>query len=255
MEKDLLKQLNLWHNDREYEKIADRILEIPEPDRDYDSVSHLARALNNLERYEAAVQLLLTMEKQGDKDPLWHYRLGYSYYHLKQYEAAIREFEIVNKLDPADKDALMFIEWSRQEIGQMKRKRKQLVQAESEQSNDIGIGKVPLAEKVKPFLLVEHNNGKSSVILAIGTYKDEVFQTRADEGFEGNGYDWGSLAAVFLEERMPQLMGIVHFDPEASMFCAYSDNREALQSFSIGFKDACEDDAVIRDLFSRAQLD
>lgn len=255
MENDLLKQLNLWHKDGEHEKVADRILGIPEQDRDYEMVSYLARALNNLKRYEAAVQLLLTIEKQGDADPLWHFRLGYSYYHLEQYEEAIREFEIVNKLDPADKDALMFLEWSRQENGRMKRKPKQSVQAESEQRNDSRIGKVPLAEKIKPFLIVEHDNGKISVVLDIDTYKDEVFQTRADEGFEGNGYDWCSLAAVFLGERMPHLIGIVHFDPEASMFCAYSENREALHSFVIGFKEACEDDAVIRDLFSRAELD
>ncbi len=254
MEKKLLKELNLWHKDRDYEKIANRILEIPEQDRDYDLVGHLARALNNLKRYEAAVQLLLTMEKQGDEDPLWHYRLGYSYYYLEQYEKAIRHFEIVNKLDPADKDALMFLEWSRQELGQMHRKRKQSVQTQNEQINDSETGEVLLAEKIKPFLLVEHENGKLSVILDIGTYKDEVFQTRADEGFEGNGYDWGSLAAVFLKERMPQLTGSVRFDPEGSMFCAYSDNREAIQKFAIGFKEACEDDAAIRDLFSRAQL-
>jgi len=255
MEKDLLKQLNLLHKEGEHQKIADRILGIPEQDRDYDMVSYLARALNNLKRYEAAVQLLLTVEKQGGEDPLWHFRLGYSYYHLEQYEEAIREFEIVNKLDPEDKDALIFLEWSRQEIGRMKRKSKHSVQGEGEQGNDDGIRKVPLTEKVKPFQIVEHDNGNLSVILDIGTYKNEVFQTRADEGFEGNGYDWSSLAAVFLEERMPHLTGIIHFDPEASMFCAYSDNREALQSFVIGFKEACEDDAVIRDLFSRAELD
>ncbi|NEW09866.1 hypothetical protein GK047_28600 [Paenibacillus sp. SYP-B3998] len=100
---------------------------------------------------------------------------------------------------------------------------------------------------MKPFRLVEHDSGNISMILDVGTYKDEVFQTRADEGFEGGGYDWGSVAAVFLD--------VVHFDPEASMFCAYSDNREALQKFAIEFKDACEDDVVFRDLFSRAELD
>jgi hypothetical protein len=112
-----------------------------------------------------------------------------------------------------------------------------------------------MKETIKPFLFIEQDNGGMSVILNVGTYKDEIFQTRKDEGFEGNGYDWGSLAVIFLEERMPELVDIVHFDPEADMFCAYSDNREAIQSFTIGFKDACEDDVLIRDLFSRAELD
>lgn len=255
MEKDLLEQLDLWHKDGEFEKIAERILGIPEQDRDYELISHLARTMNNLEQYEGALQLLLTIEQQGKQDSLWHFRLGYSYYYLEQYENAVRAFEGAIQLDPTDKDALMFLNWSRREIGRMKHRRKQSVQTESEQGNGNGKGEFTFAEKIKPFLLVEHDNGSVSMILNVGSYKDEIFHIRADEGFEGNGYDWGSLAAVFLKERMPQLTGIIRFDPEASMFCAYSDNGEALQSFSIGFKEACEDDAVIKDLFSRAELD
>ncbi|ANY70972.1 hypothetical protein BBD42_24845 [Paenibacillus sp. BIHB 4019] len=110
-------------------------------------------------------------------------------------------------------------------------------------------------EKIDPFGLVAHNNGSTSMILSVGKYKPDIFQTRAEEGFEGNGYDWGSLAAVFLEEKMPHLVDIVRFDPEADMFAAYSDNREAILSFAIAFKEACEDDSFIKDLFSRAELD
>ncbi len=112
-----------------------------------------------------------------------------------------------------------------------------------------------MEEKLKPFIWIEHESGSTSVILNVGTYKNEVFETRAEEGFEGNGYDWGSLAAVFLQERMPQLADVIHFDPEGSMFCAYSKDREALKQFAIEFRDACEDDALIQDLFSRAELD
>jgi len=255
MNKELLEQLTRWHKDNEYKKIVSEILQIAEQDRDYDVVSHLARALNNLDRYDEALQQLLSIKRQGEYDPLWHFRTGYSYYYLSQYEDAIRAFEIANKLDPSDEDSLMFIEWSRQEIGRLNWKQKQLARAKSEESNDKGIGKVAFAAKIKPFLLVEHDSGSLSMILNVGNYKDEIFQTRANEGFEGNGYDWGSLAAIFLIEKMPQLADDIRFDPEAGMFCAYSDNREALQSFAIQFKDACEDDAVIRDLFSRAELD
>ncbi|WP_307720060.1 hypothetical protein [Paenibacillus ehimensis] len=79
MERDLLEQLNLWHEEDEFENIIDRILEIPERERDYDVISHLARAMNNLERYEEALQQLLSIEKQGGNDPLWHFRAGYAY--------------------------------------------------------------------------------------------------------------------------------------------------------------------------------
>lgn len=102
---------------------------------------------------------------------------------------------------------------------------------------------------------MEQDNGGKSVILSVGNYKTEVFAAREEEGFEGNGYDWASLAAVFLEEKMPALAGVVQFDPEAGMFCAYSSDGDALIAFATAFKQACEDDALIRDLFSRAELD
>ena len=109
-------------------------------------------------------------------------------------------------------------------------------------------------EQIKPFGWAEHDSSVS-LLLDVGEYKAEVFEARADEGFEGGGYDWESLARVFLNEKMPALAGEIHFDSEGSMFCAYSENAEALKAFALGFKAACEDDKLIRDLFSRAELD
>ena len=109
-------------------------------------------------------------------------------------------------------------------------------------------------ERIAPFFWVDH--GKSvSLCLYVGEYKTEVFDARADEGFEGNGYDWASLASVYIDEKCPGLKGVVKFNPEGSMFCAYSSDKAALEAFALGFKEACEDDALIRDLFSSAELD
>jgi len=109
-------------------------------------------------------------------------------------------------------------------------------------------------EQIKPFFWVDHE-ASASVCLDVGSYKNEIFEARASEGFEGNGYDWGSLAAVFLKEKLSELEGVVGFDPEASMFCAYSGKREALTKFILEFKAMCEDDDLIKDLFSHAELD
>lgn len=109
-------------------------------------------------------------------------------------------------------------------------------------------------ESIEPFFWVEHGSSVS-VCLNVGEYKTEIFQVREDEGFEGNGYDWGSLAQIFLEEQKPELINIVKFDPEGSMFCAYSSDSDALKSFIASFKQACENETLIQDLFSRAELD
>ena len=60
-------------------------------------------------------------------------------------------------------------------------------------------------ELIKPFFWIEHENSVS-VCLNVGEYKAEIFQAREDEGFEGNGYDWGALAKVFLEEQKTELI-------------------------------------------------
>ncbi len=75
--------------------------------------------------------------------------------------------------------------------------------------------------QIKPFFWMEHESSVS-LCLNAGEYRQAIFDARKDEGFEGSGYDWGSLAAVFIAEQAPDLQGIVRFDPEAGMFTAYS---------------------------------
>ena len=110
-------------------------------------------------------------------------------------------------------------------------------------------------QKISPFFWVEYEDSVSVCLSDVDTYKNEIFATRADEGFEGNGYDWGSLADVFLQEKHPEWNGVVKFDPEGSMFTAYSSDKDVLKAFTLAFKGACEDNKLILDLFSRAELD
>lgn len=110
------------------------------------------------------------------------------------------------------------------------------------------------SKEIAPFFWTEHENSVS-VCLVVGEYLQDVFDSRADEGFEGGGYDWESLARVFLEEKLPDLIDRVEFDSEAGMFCAFSKDPESLQSFILEFKKACENRVIIMDLFSRAELD
>lgn len=107
---------------------------------------------------------------------------------------------------------------------------------------------------INPFFWVNHETS-ASVCLDVGTYLQDVFDTREEDGFEGGGYDWGSLAAVFLDEKRPDLKEKVGLDPEAGMFCAYSKDEDALRAFIVDFKAACENKPLILDLFSRAELD
>ena len=115
-------------------------------------------------------------------------------------------------------------------------------------------------EIIAPFTLLVYDEDPQNVRGSLiyypdGEYRQEVFDTREDEGVEGNGYDWASLALVFLEEKIPELSEAIDFDPEGSMFCAYSSKVDALSRFALGFKDFCDDIEAMKDLFSRAELD
>ncbi|MGO4545593.1 Imm51 family immunity protein [Paenibacillus sp. 2TAB23] len=247
LEKELKKQLDLWHEKDKHQNIINAISDIPDAERDYSLVSYLGRAWNNLDKYEKAIACFLSVQEQGSSDPLWHYRLGYAYYYGGKPEEAVAAFEQALELDPDDRDSQMFLSLSRNAVGKQP---EHVLSANLAAEADL-----PEEGKLAPFKLVSHNSGSISLILNVGSYKREVFDARADEGFEGNGYDWASLAAVFLQEQQPELAGVIRFDPEADMFAAYTDNKEAMFSFALAFKEACENDALISDLFSRAELD
>ncbi|AJS57891.1 SMI1/KNR4 family protein [Paenibacillus sp. IHBB 10380] len=113
MSDDLLVKLDALHGEDEFEEIVDTIMEIPAEDRDYVLISHLGRAMSNLERYEEAIEQFLIIAEEGKDDPLWHYRMGLAYYYLEQYDDALREFNVADKLDPGDEDTLEFLDWIR----------------------------------------------------------------------------------------------------------------------------------------------
>lgn len=109
MDKETLYKLDKWHEEDEFQKILDEISLMAEEEMSYDVISHLARALNNLGRYEEAIEKLLSVEEEGKNDFYWHFRIGYAYYYLEEFEKARDEFERAWELDQNDEDAMHFI--------------------------------------------------------------------------------------------------------------------------------------------------
>lgn len=116
MSDELLEKLDTWHEEDEFQEIVDTITEIPEEERDYVLTSHLGRALNNLGQYEEALEQYLSIEEEGEGDPLWHYRIGVSYYYLKRYDEALKVFSIADELEPDDEDTLEFLGWIKRKL-------------------------------------------------------------------------------------------------------------------------------------------
>jgi tetratricopeptide (TPR) repeat protein len=89
----LLAELRELHEKDEHEKILDSIEKIAREEWDYDIASYYARALNNLDRYEEALQILLSLEQEGKNDGFWHFRVGYSLYYLEREAEAAEYFK------------------------------------------------------------------------------------------------------------------------------------------------------------------
>lgn len=111
-------------------------------------------------------------------------------------------------------------------------------------------------ENLSPFILHirEDKPSEGSLLLTVFEDKEHIFVERADEGWEGGGYDWGSVARVVLEEKTPELAGAIGFDPEGSMFVAYGP-VEAVKAFGAALKEVYDNDDMLRDMLSRAELD
>ena len=77
---------------------------MPDKHRDYTINSIFARALNNTGEYQQALDTMEIIREQGETDPLWHYRRGFSLGALDRYieaEAALyRAKSLANESDP-----------------------------------------------------------------------------------------------------------------------------------------------------------
>jgi len=93
----------------EYSKIIKKIKSIPPEDRDYEINSYMARAFSGEGKFDSALKVLFSIEKEGISDPLWHYRVGYAYYSLEEFEKAQKYTKQSFKLDPNDRWSIMLL--------------------------------------------------------------------------------------------------------------------------------------------------
>ena len=61
MDKELLEKIETLHNNEEHYSIIELVYSIDESERDYDAISLLARALNNTQNYDEALDHLMYM--------------------------------------------------------------------------------------------------------------------------------------------------------------------------------------------------
>lgn len=130
--KQLLEQIEHWHEDESYGQIIEAIEALPEHERDYELIGQLARALNNSQSYEEALLQLQLIAAEGEQDERWHFRAGYAYFHLAQYEQAAKAFEQADQLQPEDETTEWFLSTSRRRATKQLRDQERMEKAKQE---------------------------------------------------------------------------------------------------------------------------
>jgi len=147
MEQKLIDQLNEWHEVDEHQQIVDSILAIPSEEQDYQSISMLARAYNNLGFYEEALNQFANIAEAGKQDSLWHYRVGFALYHLQQYAEAAQAFSESNHLEPGVRSTEYFLRQStRKEQKQQKEELRLAKKKDSIARGDFAVQKSPFSD-------------------------------------------------------------------------------------------------------------
>ncbi|WP_300369458.1 hypothetical protein [Brachyspira sp.] len=92
MNKKLIEKIEYLHKQDKHQKIIELIYSINEDERDYEIISLLARAFNNVQNYDEALDNLMYIREDGLFDPLWYFRTGYAYYYKNDKETAKQYF-------------------------------------------------------------------------------------------------------------------------------------------------------------------
>ena len=102
MKEKLLEKIESLNEMEKYQEIIDLIEALPAEQLNTDLIGQLARAYNNVENYEKALELLKTIEFEEGDSFLWNWRAGYSYFFLEDYTNAEKCFLKAYELDPSD---------------------------------------------------------------------------------------------------------------------------------------------------------
>lgn len=109
---------------------------------------------------------------------------------------------------------------------------------------------------VSPLTLFEYDHQPGTFCLLLSdNHMVGAMGVFEDAGHEGNGYNWEAVARQALREYAPEHVGMLDFDPEAGMFVAYGENREALQRLGELLARALRDREFLEELLRDAEED
>ncbi|WP_432990370.1 Imm51 family immunity protein [Dactylosporangium sp. CA-233914] len=101
-----------------------------------------------------------------------------------------------------------------------------------------------------PIEVDEAESGRYSLWLEAGT--TDVDDVISDLGHTPNGYFWEGIVELLVVSEAPALKGRFESDPEGGAFCAYSDDRAALDDLAALLSSVATDEMHLRRLVELA---
>jgi len=108
LKKKLLEKIERLDELWKYQEIIDLIEALPTEQLDTELIVELGKAYNNIENYEKGLKILKSIENEEGDNALWNWRVGYSYFFLKDYIKAEKYFLKAYELEPDDEYARDF---------------------------------------------------------------------------------------------------------------------------------------------------
>ena len=102
MKKELLEKIERLNELLKYQEIIDLIEALPTEQLDTELIGELGRAYNNVGNYQKGLEILKSVENEEGNTALWNWRVGYSYFFLKDFISAKKCLLKAYELNPHD---------------------------------------------------------------------------------------------------------------------------------------------------------
>ena len=102
MKEKLLEKIERLNETKNHQEIIDLIEALPTEQLDTELIGELGRAYNNVGNYQKGLEILKSIENEEGNTALWNWRVGYSYFFLKDFISAKKCFLKAHELNPHD---------------------------------------------------------------------------------------------------------------------------------------------------------
>ena len=102
MRKELLEKIESLYEMGKHQEIIDLIEALPTEQLDTELIGELGRAYNNVGNYQKGLEILKSIENEEGNTALWNWRVGYSYFFLKDFISAKKCLLKAYELNPHD---------------------------------------------------------------------------------------------------------------------------------------------------------